>query len=108
MSVSEDISNLFGKFEGQARLYQEVSRENQAVQALTRWPLLSSIALDESARVPDVGEPVAPATSATGLRRAPQVSREAAPAFSVQSGPARTVAAESAAGSRPEAGRPLE
>lgn len=56
MSASEDIRNLFGKFDGQAQQYQEVSREDQAVQARTRWPLLSSIALDEPGRVPGVGE----------------------------------------------------
>jgi hypothetical protein len=94
MSASEDIRNLFGKFEGQAQHYQEVSRENQAGEARTRWPLLLSIALDESDRVPDVGDS---AELAAGGRSTPptqtQASRESAPAFRVQNGPARTAAA---------------
>ena len=100
MSASEDIRNLFGKFEGQAQHYQEVSRENQAGEARTRWPLLLSIALDESDRVPDVGDPAAPVA---GGRPVPQTqtqsqaSRESAPAFRVQNGPARTAAALDAA-----------
>jgi hypothetical protein len=103
MSASEDIRNLFGKFEGQAQQYQEVSRENQAGEARTRWPLLLSIALDESDRVPDVSDRAA---RVAGERPVPQAqaSRESAPAFRVQNGPARSADAARAAGSGPEAG----
>ncbi|MEJ0004600.1 MAG: cellulose biosynthesis protein BcsP [Pararobbsia sp.] len=54
MSASEDIRNLFGKFDGHAQQYHEVSRDDQAVQARTRWPLLSSIVLGEPPAVPAV------------------------------------------------------
>ena len=56
MSASEDIRNLFGKFEGQTQQYQEVTRDDQAVEARSRWPLLSSVALNETDRVPDVAD----------------------------------------------------
>lgn len=56
MSTSEDIKNLFGKFEGQSQQYQEVTRDDQASDARSRWPLLSSVALDETDLVPDVAD----------------------------------------------------
>jgi hypothetical protein len=100
MSASEDIRNLFGKFEGQAQHYQEVSRENQAGEARTRWPLLSSIALDESDRVPDVGDHGARVTEVRPPPPAPpqgQALRETAPAFRIQNAAARMAAAAEAA-----------
>lgn len=58
MSASEDIRNLFGKFDGQSQQYQEVTRDDQATESRARWPLLSSLALDETELVPDVSETV--------------------------------------------------
>ncbi|RKP47764.1 cellulose biosynthesis protein BcsP [Pararobbsia silviterrae] len=57
MSTSEDIQNLFGKFDGTPQQYQEVARDDQAGEARSRWPLLSSLALNEAGDVPEVPEP---------------------------------------------------
>ena len=56
MSASEDVRNLFGKFEGKSQGYQEVARDDQTVEARSRWPLLSSLALEETDVVPGVDE----------------------------------------------------
>ncbi|CAM2157178.1 Cellulose biosynthesis protein BcsR [Pararobbsia alpina] len=56
MSTSEDVQNLFGKFDGKSQQYQEVARDDQAVEARSRWPLLSSLALSETDLVPDVAD----------------------------------------------------
>lgn len=43
MSKSSDIANLFGKFGGQARGYQELDAVNRARQSRERWPLLAAV-----------------------------------------------------------------
>lgn len=50
MSGSEDVKTLFRRFGGQAETYQEVVREDQAVQSLGRWTMLGQV---------DVGRPQA-------------------------------------------------
>ena len=43
MNPSRDIEKLFAKFGGDAGNYQEIGRENEAVHARTRWPLLATV-----------------------------------------------------------------
>src|SRR5262245_954241 len=93
MNDSEDIRNLFGKFDGQAQQYQEVARDDQATEARSRWPLLSSLAVTDAERLPDVGEglhsasiaesptnPVRAASSAAASTPSPLFSRKPAAA----------------------------
>lgn len=54
MSNSEDISNLFRKFGGQADSYQEIVRDDQAKESQARWPLLSAVRLNEGTAAPAV------------------------------------------------------
>ncbi|MGI4859277.1 MAG: cellulose biosynthesis protein BcsP [Janthinobacterium lividum] len=54
MTTSEDVSNLFRKFGGNAEQYQELSREGQAEESKARWPLLASLRLAEHAAAPSV------------------------------------------------------
>lgn len=91
MTTSEDVSNLFRKFGGQAEQYQELSREGQAEESKARWPLLASLRLAEHAVAPSVRDgrpPVAgaPVPNLRGREKAagmspfapvPEVVREA-------------------------------
>ncbi|WP_158934570.1 cellulose biosynthesis protein BcsP [Burkholderia sp. S171] len=43
MNPSRDIEKLFDKFGGDASNYQEIGRENEAIHARTRWPLLATL-----------------------------------------------------------------
>jgi hypothetical protein len=47
MNPSRDIEKLFAKFGGDAGNYQEIGRENEAVHARTRWPLLATLDLSQ-------------------------------------------------------------
>jgi len=47
MNPSRDIEKLFDKFGGDAGNYQEIGRENEAVHARTRWPLLATLDLSQ-------------------------------------------------------------
>jgi hypothetical protein len=47
MNPSRDIEKLFDKFGGDAGDYQEIGRENEAIHARTRWPLLASLDLSQ-------------------------------------------------------------
>lgn len=49
MSPSSDIETLFGHFGGNAGDYQEIGRENEAGTARTRWPLLVTLDLKQTA-----------------------------------------------------------
>lgn len=47
MNPSRDIEKLFDKFGGDAGNYQEIGRENEAIHARTRWPLLATLDLSQ-------------------------------------------------------------
>jgi hypothetical protein len=47
MNPSRDIEKLFDEFGGDAGNYQEIGRENEAVHARTRWPLLATLDLSQ-------------------------------------------------------------
>jgi len=47
MNPSRDIEKLFDKFGGDAGDYQEIGRENEAIHARTRWPLLATLDLSQ-------------------------------------------------------------
>jgi len=47
MNPSRDIQKLFDKFGGDAGNYQEIGRENEAIHARTRWPLLATLDLSQ-------------------------------------------------------------
>ncbi|MFK4440974.1 hypothetical protein ABH944_000639 [Caballeronia udeis] len=47
MNPSRDIEKLFDKFGGDAGKYQEIGRENEAIHARTRWPLLATLDLSQ-------------------------------------------------------------
>ncbi len=53
MNPSRDIEKLFDKFGGDAGNYQEIGRENEAVHARTRWPLLATLDLSQPT-IPDI------------------------------------------------------
>jgi hypothetical protein len=53
MNPSRDIEKLFDKFGGDAGNYQEIGRENEAVHARTRWPLLATLDLSQPS-IPDI------------------------------------------------------
>lgn len=103
MSTSEDVQNLFGKFDGKSQQYQEVARDDQAVEARSRWPLLSSLALSETDLVPDVADSsgkVSPHTlspsGAHGATLAAALASAPAPApVAAAASPASTFAAAS-------------
>lgn len=47
MNPSRDIKKLFDRFGGDAGNYQEIGRENEAIHARTRWPLLATLDLSQ-------------------------------------------------------------
>jgi hypothetical protein len=47
MNPSRDIEKLFDKFGGDTGNYQEIGRENEAIHARTRWPLLATLDLSQ-------------------------------------------------------------
>ncbi len=47
MNPSRDIEKLFDQFGGDAGIYQEIGRENEATNARTRWPLLATLDLSQ-------------------------------------------------------------
>jgi hypothetical protein len=54
MNPSRDIEKLFDQFGGDAGVYQEIGRENEASHARTRWPLLATLDLSQPS-IPNVG-----------------------------------------------------
>lgn len=49
MSRSEDIVNLFRQFDGDPSTYREMGRDNRAIDARERWPLLAALEVGEIA-----------------------------------------------------------
>ena len=47
MNPSRDIEKLFDQFGADAGNYQEIGRENEAIHARTRWPLLATLDLSQ-------------------------------------------------------------
>ncbi|CAB3771969.1 cellulose biosynthesis protein BcsP [Paraburkholderia solisilvae] len=82
MSVSNDIGNLFQRFGGDPERYQEVARDDDTKQAISRWPLLTALDIAHPEPVPDAGtsaattpigaavQPLATATAVTAAAAA--------------------------------------
>lgn len=104
MSQSDDLSKLFHRFGGKAESYKEIVREDAAMQARERWPLLTSVRVDCAAVVPPV-QPAAPhaheAAGAAAAQAAPpaplwraalpagELAPAAEPAHAAEAAPAR-------------------
>ncbi|SAK59331.1 hypothetical protein AWB78_01838 [Caballeronia calidae] len=56
MNTSRDIEKLFDHFGGNAGNYQEIGRENEAMTARTRWPLLATLDFAQPS-IPEIAPP---------------------------------------------------
>ncbi|WER47320.1 cellulose biosynthesis protein BcsP [Cupriavidus sp. WKF15] len=66
MNQSDDLSKLFSRFSGDSATYREIVREDAAMDAQQRWPLLASLRLlDRSTAVPPVQAPDLAAVTST-------------------------------------------
>ncbi len=53
---SNDIKDLFRKFDGEPDQYQEIGRDSRAVAAESRWPILSRLTIEQVASAPAVSQ----------------------------------------------------
>jgi len=84
MNTSRDIEKLFDHFGGNANDYHEIGRENEAISARTRWPLLATLDFAQPA-IPEI----APRRDARSADASPAHIRERAAAESAAPTPIR-------------------
>lgn len=102
MSASEDIKNLFRQFGGQPQEYQEIVRSNEAQNSQARWPLLSSVKMDQNAPASVVRSPVGDNTSSPSAAAPPPLPKPGPKASSVETAPTQPLMAFKTISRQPE------